>query len=178
MTPDLRGVGADLGPTAEHAERVSCSSRARRRLAILDSLLAVAALLGEDTARFAAAHGMSPARLHLLWVVHAQGPLSQREIAEHLLVSARAVTGLVDALEGSGHVLRTPHPQDRRATLVTLTTSGHSFVESLMSMRNRLAEQTLVEVTGEELNALEATLPKIVERLASITARQVGAVTD
>jgi hypothetical protein len=48
------------------------------------------------------------------------GALSQRELAERLLLSSGAVTFLVDRLEHAGLVRRQPHPTDRRATLVTL----------------------------------------------------------
>ena len=40
----------------------------------------------------------------------------------------RNVTGLVDALEGAGFVTRSPHPTDRRATVVSLTPQGTNLV--------------------------------------------------
>lgn len=46
------------------------------------------------------------------------GPLSQRELAERLLLTSGAVTVLVDRLEAAGLVSRQPHPSDRRITLV------------------------------------------------------------
>jgi hypothetical protein len=48
------------------------------------------------------------------------GPLSQRELAERLLLTSGAVTVLVDRLEAAGFVRRQPHPTDRRVTLVHL----------------------------------------------------------
>jgi predicted transcriptional regulator len=46
------------------------------------------------------------------------GPLSQRDLAERLLLTSGAVTVLVDRLEAAGLVSRQPHPSDRRVTLV------------------------------------------------------------
>ena len=48
------------------------------------------------------------------------GPLSQRELAERLLLTSGAVTVLVDRLQSAGLVTREPHPTDRRVSLVHL----------------------------------------------------------
>ena len=42
-------------------------------------------------------------------------------------MTARNVTGLIDALEHDGLVERLPHPSDRRATLVRLTVAGTAW---------------------------------------------------
>jgi DNA-binding MarR family transcriptional regulator len=70
--------------------------------------------------------GLTLARATLLWQVHHRGPLTQRELSQLLGVTPRNVTGLVDALEAGGFVVRAPHPTDRRATLVTLTEAGQA----------------------------------------------------
>jgi hypothetical protein len=46
--------------------------------------------------------------------------MSQRELAERLLLTSGAVTQLVDRLERMRLVSRRPHPTDRRITLVEL----------------------------------------------------------
>ena len=67
---------------------------------------------------------LTAARVHLLWILQQQGPSTQRVLAEALGVTARNITGLVDALDETGFVTRQPHPTDRRATLVTFTDHG------------------------------------------------------
>ena len=52
-------------------------------------------------------------------------------------VTPRNVTGLLDALEASGHAARTAHPTDRRASLVTLTNAGQA-VAALQASRHEL----------------------------------------
>jgi DNA-binding MarR family transcriptional regulator len=42
----------------------------------------------------------------------------------------RNVTGLVDALQADGFVMRSPHPTDQRTTLVTLTEQGGAAAAS------------------------------------------------
>jgi MarR family len=48
------------------------------------------------------------------------GQMTQRELAERLLITSGATTMLVDRLEAMGLLRRVPHPSDRRARCVTL----------------------------------------------------------
>jgi DNA-binding MarR family transcriptional regulator len=66
----------------------------------------------------------SPGRLRLLGVLHCIGPQIMSELSDELGVTARNITSLVDALEREGLVRRTPHPTDRRATIIELTEQG------------------------------------------------------
>ncbi len=47
--------------------------------------------------------------------------VSPREIADHLRISTASTTKLLDRLVDSGHVMRRPHPTDRRGRIVVLT---------------------------------------------------------
>ena len=49
---------------------------------------------------------------------------SMREISDALHISPRTVTDMIDGLEARGMVARCPHPDDRRVTLVHLTSEG------------------------------------------------------
>jgi DNA-binding MarR family transcriptional regulator len=68
--------------------------------------------------------GISFARLKLLGTLKHSGPTIMNELSEHLMVTPRNVTALVDGLEKEGLVRRVPHPTDRRATLIELTEAG------------------------------------------------------
>jgi DNA-binding MarR family transcriptional regulator len=54
----------------------------------------------------------------------AEGPTTLRELAAALIVDAPYTTVMVDDLERRGLVMRTAHPTDRRAKLVTVTQEG------------------------------------------------------
>lgn len=64
--------------------------------------------------------GLSITDLDALEHLELAGPLSQRELAERLVLTSGAVTQLVDRLESLSLVTRTRHPSDRRVTLVRL----------------------------------------------------------
>lgn len=56
-----------------------------------------------------------------------RGSLPMARIGERLQVHPASVTNAVDRLEGQGFVRRTPHPTDRRATLVEITDDGRAM---------------------------------------------------
>ena len=99
--------------------------------AVLDRVLTLAVLLNDDMTRDLQRRGLTRSRAHLLWELHHRGPSTQQTLAQALRVTPRAVTGLVDALVDSGFVTREPHPDDRRATLVTFTKRGEKTANAL-----------------------------------------------
>jgi DNA-binding MarR family transcriptional regulator len=109
------------------------------RTPALDLIYELVLLLGEDMHRALARDGLTESRAHLLWELDQRGPTTQRALATALGVSPRNVTGLVDALEATGFVRRAPHPQDRRATLVTFTEHGARIAAGLSRGKEELA---------------------------------------
>jgi DNA-binding MarR family transcriptional regulator len=138
----------------------------------LGQVLEVAVLMGDDMTRGLARIGLTPPRAHLLWEVHHRGPTTQRELAEALNVSPRNVTGLVDALSDTGFVTREPHPEDRRATLVSLTRKGKRTAEGLVTGRDELAEQLFGDMSDRQLGSLVRGLDVVLERLRSLISAE------
>jgi DNA-binding MarR family transcriptional regulator len=68
--------------------------------------------------------GLSFARMKVLGVLDVLGPQIMSNVSDELGVSRRNITALVDALEAEGLVKRSPHPTDRRATIIELTPAG------------------------------------------------------
>ena len=73
--------------------------------------------------------GLTFARYELLMLLtfSRRGALSMSRIGGRLQVHPTSVTNAVDRLEAAGLVRRTPHPQDRRTTLVELTDAGRDL---------------------------------------------------
>ncbi len=140
--------------------------------AALDKVLYLATLVGQDLARFEAESGLTSARTHLLWILGATGPSTQQSLAEALAVTARNVTGLVDGLVASGHVTREPHPQDRRATLVTPTATGRAAIRELVRSHEQLARQLFSHVPERRLAAFVTTLDETIATFAELMEEQ------
>ncbi|MDX2731151.1 MULTISPECIES: MarR family winged helix-turn-helix transcriptional regulator [unclassified Streptomyces] len=112
--------------------------------------------------------GITPAQFRLLrTVAHYDGPPRMADLAQRLDVVPRAVTSLVDALEASGRVRRTPDPDSRRVVRIELTDEGRATLRSLRDARRGAAEEILAPLTADQrevlgglLSALVAGMPK------------------
>ena len=86
-------------------------------------------------------HGLTFARYEALVLLYFSraGSLPMRVMGQRLQVHPTSVTNIVDRLEADGLVKRTPHPTDRRTTLVEITETGRdrrvAATEALTSIR-------------------------------------------
>ena len=120
--------------------------------------------------------GLSTARVHLLWALGQSGPSTQRALASALGVTPRNVTdlvdglvdGLIDGLVTSGHLTREPHPDDRRATLVTPTDHGLRTVEALVESHADFAQQLFGDVPADRLASFLDVLADTTRRFARL----------
>src|SRR5438477_2588493 len=92
--------------------------------AVLERLFELGVRLTDAMDGGLAERGLTRPRAELIWRLAQQSPLTQRELSQALRCTPRNVTDLVDALEAIELVARGPHPTDRRATLVSLTSRG------------------------------------------------------
>lgn len=87
-------------------------------------------------------------------------PPSQRQLAEFLRLDPSQIVALVDGLEGSGLVVRSPDPGDRRSNIISATAAGRAvFVKAHEAARRAEAE------------ALSALSPLEQEQLRQLLAR-------
>jgi DNA-binding MarR family transcriptional regulator len=125
----------------------------------------VVLLLDDDMTGALGRLGLTPARAHVVWLLHHDGPATQRALADALKVTPRNVTGLVDGLVDTGFVTREPHPADRRATLVTLTDHGAATLAQMDRDHRELAALLFGELSPRQLAAFAAGLDHVATRL-------------
>lgn len=134
-----------------------------RRTAV-DQILELVSLLQRDMAHSFARDGLTEARAHVLWILQ-DGPVTHRTLADELKVTPRNITGLVDGLVATGHVVRRPHPTDRRATLVDLTDAGSTLVTAMVDGYADLHDVLFGGLSDSQLATFRRTLGKVVDRL-------------
>jgi DNA-binding MarR family transcriptional regulator len=131
----------------------------------MNRLFDLAVVLGDLMNRRLAEHGLTPARAELVWLLHRDGPRTQRELSRALTCTPRNVTGLVDALEATGFVLRSPHPTDRRATVVSLTREGATLARGWHRDRDDGTADLLGETSPADLATFVTVLDRILGNL-------------
>ena len=132
---------------------------------MLDQVLELAVLVNRDMSSSLAQLGLTPARTHVLWELMHRGPCPQRVLAEALSVSPRNITGLVDGLEQTGFVTREVHPDDRRATLVTLTGHGLAVTEEMARGHEEFARLLFGDMADRTFAGFRNGLTEVLEVL-------------
>jgi DNA-binding MarR family transcriptional regulator len=74
--------------------------------------------------------GLTAARFDLMYVVHQEQDVTQRELRGELGVSAATVSRMLKSLEAIGLLRRERDPCDRRQRLVRLTEAGSRRIQS------------------------------------------------
>jgi DNA-binding MarR family transcriptional regulator len=95
-------------------------------MAAVTSIMRVQQIMMARLNEILAPHDLTFPRYEALMLLYfsRQGSLPLGKMGVRLQVHRTAVTNLVDGLERSGYLERTPHPSDRRATLATITDAG------------------------------------------------------
>jgi DNA-binding MarR family transcriptional regulator len=141
------------------------SAHLGQRTRVLERLFELAVRLTASMDRGIAGQGLSRARAELIWSLRRGGPRTQRELSERLRCSPRNVTGLVDGLEAAGLVSRSPHPTDRRATLVDLTEQGAALVAAWEAGQEEMASALFSDLSEQEIRTFLGTLERVLGAL-------------
>jgi DNA-binding MarR family transcriptional regulator len=131
----------------------------------MDRLFDLAVVLGDLMNRRLAGHGLTPARAEVVWLLHHGGPRTQRELSQALKCTPRNVTGLIDALESARFVVRSPHPTDRRATVVSLTRRGATLATDWHRDRDGGTAHLLGDTSATELTTFVTVLDRVLGNL-------------
>jgi DNA-binding MarR family transcriptional regulator len=99
--------------------------------------------------------------------------VSGKDLATHLSISSASTTVLIDRLVRSGHLVRKPHPTDRRGIVVEATVDSDREVrETLEHMHRRMLE------IAEDLEAREAEVVVNFLRRMSSAVDEIDAEVD
>lgn len=113
-------------PQGELVDRTGVSAddlqQINRLMEAMAALRAAENELSEASRRYMNLNESDMRALHYLIVARNQGIVATPGgIATHLNISTASTTKLLDRLERAGHILRQPHPSDRRALAITVT---------------------------------------------------------
>jgi DNA-binding MarR family transcriptional regulator len=93
---------------------------------------------------------------NVIRIIFTHGPITQAEVARHLLVTAPVVTRLATTLADGGLIERKADPGDRRAVLLGLTPRGRR--------RARTMRRDLLEAARELLEPIPTSRRRAVAR--------------
>lgn len=88
------------------------------------------------------------------------GSMAMARMGERLQVHPTSVTSTIDRLERDGLVSRSPHPDDRRATLATLTKDGRKLLDNATTALEEI-RWGMGDVADSRLNDLNHELTSV-----------------
>jgi DNA-binding MarR family transcriptional regulator len=105
-------------------------------------------------------------QLSALSTVAKCGPLSAGEIATVEQVQPPSMTKILAALEHSGWVQRSSHPDDRRQSIIAITPAGCELLSEEARARDEWLAKRLVELSEDDLRKLTEAVD-VLDRLGS-----------
>ena len=95
----------------------------------------------------------------------------QNDLVAALRLSPNAVSKMTDGLVDKGLVARVPHPNDRRASMLSITDAGISALEAGLFERRESMKDMLAVLNDEERRQLSNLLARLSERLLELRAK-------
>lgn len=96
--------------------------------------------------------GLSQAKwMPLLYLMRAEGPSTQTEIAKHLEIESPTLVRLLDRLAADGWIERKTCPGDRRARHIYLTSRARAACVEIETIVAGVREQLLKDISQAEL---------------------------
>jgi len=105
---------------------------------------------------------ISHAQLELLFTIHRLQPVSSKQLATQLYLTAGAVSQLVDGLESHGFVTREVDPRDRRIQCLRLSKKGVKLLGSIGDRQQKMMEAIMQSFSTAELKAWLKIQQKII----------------
>jgi DNA-binding MarR family transcriptional regulator len=110
------------------------------------------------------AHGLEPGWHDVLATLRRNGPpyqLRPTDFAGQLMLTSSGTTKRLDRLEQAGLIARTPDPEDRRGTLITLTEAGHDLIDAVTEAHLDNERNLLSALSADEQRRLADLLRKL-----------------
>jgi len=89
-------------------------------------------------------------------------PVTPRALARAVRISPSATTALLERLETAGHVVRRPHPRDRRSVVVEITDRAISTGAQIFGPVGAATAAVMDEFTEDELQIVVRFLDRVV----------------
>jgi len=121
-------------------------------------------------------HGITLPQWRALAEIYKNQGISQVTLASCIDSDPMTLSGILDRLEKRGLVERYPDPNDSRAKLARLTSSGAELVDTARSIGREFYENALAGVSETERARLVAGLTRIRANLNNMTAEEKEAV--
>ena len=106
-------------------------------------------------------YGLNPTEFTVMEVLYNKGAQPIQVIGNKVLLASSSITYVIDQLEKKTYVERKVNENDRRITLVSLTSSGQEFMEKVFPQHSEIIQELFGDLSQSEIENLSESLKKI-----------------
>jgi MarR family 2-MHQ and catechol resistance regulon transcriptional repressor len=135
-----------------------------------NAIIATYKVMQRGMTKLLSEEGLTQPQFTALRVMARHGPTPMKTLSDELLVTAANITGIVDRLESKGLVRRAASSEDRRATIVELTTGGMRLQEAVTKKYVGFLQKALQSFSSEEQQTLSILLAKLRDEMSELSS--------
>ena len=105
--------------------------------------------------------GLTPTQFSTLMRLSEQGKCSQNRLGRLAAMDVATIKGVADRLRQKGLILAEPDPNDKRRTLISLSTAGIALVARMQAVGHAITAETLNPLSASEQRNLVKLLRKL-----------------
>lgn len=106
-------------------------------------------------------YGLNPTEFTVMEFLYSKGKQPIQIIGNKVLLASSSITYVIDQLEKKNLVERKVNENDRRVTLVSLTTEGQEMMEGIFPQHSDIINDLFGVLTDEKLGELSESLKKV-----------------
>ena len=152
---------------------MSCKGQEMPTLGILGM---TAHKIGKMAQTMYAEYDLNKSQSMILFQLHRDGRISQKELAQKLNVSAPSITSMIQKMEKSGYIVRNVDEKDQRMMRLDLTEKGQACIEHVKAIAEKMDEIAFTGISPEEKMLLRRILFQICENVESDDSNHVNSL--
>jgi MarR family transcriptional regulator for hemolysin len=108
-----------------------------------------------------APHGITHRQAEILGWLALEGPLSQADLANRMLIEPPSLVGTLDRMEASGLLVRKSCSEDRRKNLIHVLPPAEQMWKQILTCGRSVREQATAGLTEDEITTLKSLLRRV-----------------
>ena len=122
-------------------------------------------LIGKRAQELYAEYDLNRAQSGILFALHQEDSMSQKELAKRLNVTPPSITSMIKKMEQEGYITRKADEQDQRVMRLTLAQKGRDSIAYVIKTAEKLEEKVFEGMSAEEKMLFRRLLLQIIENV-------------
>jgi len=118
--------------------------------------------------RMSDSFSLTMTQFRTLYILNTRGPQKAAELADVLLVTSGAITGLADKLIAKGFIQRQRSDEDRRVVYLSITDEGKAMIDVVLEKQKEIISMYFSGLPEEDVAHLKRIFTVMLERIEQL----------